>query len=166
MRIVDQLRQARHILRCRGDAQESRGLQTLPPARRGGVRADELGPPVVFERLRQLAPALPRHPRRPFDDRVDRQRHGEPGQSDKDARQWGRPCRPAPHGGVDGLTARIQPGAAPQPEPAVQYDENNERAEEDPLDDGDDSQEVAGGHRPTQRLIFSSATRRLIGFTM
>ena len=49
--------------------------------------------------------------------------------------------------------------------PAIEENQHDEEREGDSLNHGDDRQEVAAGHRPTQRRIFSSTTRRLSGFT-
>ncbi len=64
------------------------------------------------------------------------------------------------------VAARIEPRTAPQSEPAVEDNEDDESPEQQPLHDRHDDEEMAGAHRPTQRRIFSSATRRLIGLTM
>ena len=60
----------------------------------------------------------------------------------------------------------MDPGLAAQTDPAIQNDEGDEREEQRALRDGDDQEELPARHLPTQRLIFSRATRRLIGFTM
>ena len=60
---------------------------------------------------------------------------------------------------------RVELGAPAQPDPPIQDDEDHQRHEEHALGDGDDEEKPVARHLPTQRLIFSSATRRLIGFT-
>jgi hypothetical protein len=55
---------------------------------------------------------------------------------------------------------------APQPEPTIQNDEDDEGCEEHALNQRDDEEKLAARHLPTQRRIFSSATRKLMGFTM
>jgi len=75
------------------------------------------------------------------------------------------PERPPLHQPVELDPPRVDLCAAAHPHPAIQNDENDQGDEQRALRDGDDEQELTARHLPTQRLIFSRATRRLIGFT-
>ena len=59
----------------------------------------------------------------------------------------------------------MDPDTAPLPDPAVQNDEDDEGDEQRGLHRHHDGEELAARHLPTQRRIFSSATRKLMGFT-
>ena len=166
MRIVDEAQETSGVARHCRDAQEARAFETLPPTRRAAVGADDPRPQVVLERSGELPPAFARHARRPAHQGIDRQWDGKTCQSDEDTRQWSRSRRPASHRGVDCLAARIEARAPTQPEPTVQDDQHDERREQATLHDRDDDEKMAGTHLPTHRRIFSSATRRLMGFTM
>jgi len=120
----------------------------------------------MLQRAGQLLPPLPGHAGGPGDEPVDGEWHRQARQRVRHLDRSHLPQRPASHHVVELHAPRLQLGAAPQPEPAVQDDQDDERDEQHALRQGDDQQELAAGHLPTQRLIFSSATRKLIGFTM
>ncbi len=165
VRVPQQLQHARRVLGRRCDGEEAGRLEALPPAGRVAVRPHQPRPPVIAQRRGELAPAVAGHARRPRHEGVDRQWHGEARQPEQHGGHVRGAERPALHRVVELDDAGVQLRAAPQPEPAVEDDQHDEGREEDALHERHDGQELATGHLPTQRRIFSSATRRLIGFT-
>ncbi len=119
----------------------------------------------MLERLRQRLPPLTRYASGPRDEGVDGERNGQLRQRSEDVGSAGLAQRPALHHAVERDPAGMQLRAPAQPDPAIQDDEDDQGDEQHALNRGDDDQELTARHLPTQRLIFSSATRRLIGFT-
>src|SRR5207244_12360673 len=139
-----------------------------PGASTGGPAGWPRAPPaptLALEPSRQLLPAVAPDAGGPGDERVDRDR-------DRQARHCPQhlvgarlPERPPLHQRVELDSQRVDSRTAPHPYPAIQNDENDQADEQHALGDGDDEKELTARHLPTQRLIFSRATRRLIGFT-
>ncbi len=165
MRVAQQPQHPADVVGRRGDRQKARALEPLPPARRAIVGPHDPRPPLVLERPRQLLPRPARHPGGPVDERLDRERHGQTRQCAQHLVGGGPPQRPALHHRVELEPARVHLRAAPQADPPIQDDQDHQGDEQHPLGGGGDEQKIATRHLPTQRLIFSSATRRLIGFT-
>ena len=153
------------VARRRRDGQEPRALQALPPADRAVVGPHHARPPLLLQGAGQLLPPFGGDAGGPGDQRLDREGHRQPAQALQHLRGPGLTQGPALEHGVDEHALRVDPDTAPLPDPAVQNDEDDEGDEQRGLHRHQDDEELAARHLPTQRRIFSSATRKLMGFT-
>src|SRR5207302_4560508 len=138
----------------------------LPPPGGATVPAQDPRPPAVLQLAGQFPPTLTGDARGPGHERVDDERHWKQTERVCHRSRVGLAQHPTLHHRIELDPSRVDLGTPAQPYPAVENDEGDQGKEQRTLCDGDDDEEMTARHLPTQRLIFSRATRRLIGFTM